>query len=216
MPIAIHSIPSQQISSPANRFRSEISRERKKPMKTKYAWISILMSLALVLGVAGVSMADAILFKASGNDVSPGQDKSLYVEQTFSNEFGQTIDLEYYAKVEGNTGTDGGLNLPGGNGTTSGEWETDEPIHYFSVKAGNSYTFWQVGPDFPASAGDWTTAQLTNDKGIPQDISHFTAWTLNGGGPGPGPEPIPEPSTVFLMGLGLASLGVTVRKRKRK
>jgi hypothetical protein len=197
-------------------------------MKAKQAWICALMSLALVLGVAGTSMSASFsgefMFNETGND--PARDSAdldtfaKSIESWFLDEKGETrdINLEFYAKADAPstapTEGDGDLTVTYAEKDgerKSGTWTTGDPIDFYSVKAGNGYAlYWMEGG---ATSGDWSTAHR-DDKGI----SHLSTWliTSGGGNGGPGVEPIPEPSTVFLMGLGLVGVGVIVRKRAGK
>lgn len=193
-------------------------------MKTKYAWISILMSLALVLGVAGNALSytntGQWMFTESGNDsntdisVLEGLIEGWFDDNGYAGANYDEIGLAEYAKVDEPDTTNGGLTLEYDGDNFSGTWETDAPVNFYSVKAANEFAFYWVDP--AAISGEWDTSKLSAGNGNQPAISHVTTWIMNGGGPGPGPEPIPEPSTVFLMGLGLAGMGVTVRKRKRK
>lgn len=201
--------------------------ERKKPMNTKYAWLSVLMSLALVLGVAGMSMAESFtnsgtyMFTESGNDSNFGiGNLEALIENWFTdNGYPQydDIELEEYAKVDEPDTSNGGLTVTYGDDNKSGTWGTDEAVNFYSVKAGNSFAFYWENP--ATTSGTWATTDVFPvGNGNQPDVSHVSTWIMNfAGGPGPGPAPVPEPSTVFLMGLGLAGLGVTsYRKRNRK
>ncbi|MFP4033405.1 MAG: PEP-CTERM sorting domain-containing protein [Thermodesulfobacteriota bacterium] len=193
-------------------------------MNTKHAWMSVLASLALVLGVAGMSMAESFtnsgtyMFTESGNDSNFGiGNLEALIENWFANNGHpqyDDIELEEYAKVDEPGASNGGLTVSYGDEDKSGTWETDEAVNFYSVKAGNSFAFYWENP--AATSGTWDTSDVfAAGNGNQPAISHISTWIMSGGG-GPGPEPIPEPSTVFLMGLGLAGLGVTVRKRHRK
>ena len=198
-------------------------------MNTRYAWIGILASLALVLGFAGTSMAVTNsgdwMFTQSGNDSNTSiSDLESFIESWFDDngyigsEYND-IGLEEYAKVEASDTSNDGLAVTYADDGKSGTWDTDAAVNFYSVKAGNSYAFYWEDP--AAVSGTWDTSgvETVGKKGNQPSISHITTWIMNpnGGGGGGGNAPVPEPSTVFLMGLGLAGLGVTTyRKGNRK
>lgn len=187
-------------------------------MKRKHAWITVLMSVALMLGFAGTSMADTLIFTVFEQGPG-GNDKEATIESDWNTLGFGSIDLEFYAKVEGNSGTSGGLDISTSDGGYNGSWETDDPIQYYSVKASSGYALYEVDQNDDPTKGIWTTADLITGGSQQPTVSHITAWTAVGGSPpppGPGNNPVPEPSTVFLMGFGLVGMGVVYRKRSGK
>jgi hypothetical protein len=194
-------------------------------MKRNYAWIAVLMSLALVLGMAGTSMAlnsGVHMFTESGNDSNFGiGNLEALIEDWFStNNYPQyaDIDLSFYAKVDEPDTSNGGMSVGYDNDMKSGTWNTDDFVNFYSVKAGNSFAFYWVDP--ASDSGTWDTSNVfpvgnSNNPNQPE-ISHVSTWIMAGNGTAPPPAPIPEPSTVFLMGLGLAGMGLVYRKRSEK
>jgi hypothetical protein len=198
-------------------------------MNTKQAWIGVLVSLALVFGFAGTSMAfsnsGTWMFTESGNDSNTSiSDLESFIESWFDDNgyIGSEYDdigLEEYAKVDAPANSNDGLALTYASDNKSGTWDTDAPVNFYSVKAGNSYAFYWEDP--AATSGEWDTSDVFPvGNGNQPAVSHISTWIMNpngGGGGGGGNAPVPEPSTVFLMGLGLTGLGFTsYRKRQRK
>ena len=81
----------------------------------------------------------------------------------------------------------------------SGSFTTDDPINFYSTKAGNSYDLYWSNP--ASSSIDWGPT----DKGM----SHISAWTVGGGS-----APVPEPETWAMLGFGLLGLLLVGRKQK--
>lgn len=185
-------------------------------MNTKQAWIGVLASLALVFGFAGTSMAGIYqnsgmyLFTAGGNDKAKDVETIESAIEAWFSDNGyddySDIELSYYDKDESV------------NGQYSDEWTTNDPVDFYTVKAGKQYAVYWEDPS--TTSGTWSTEDLLVGNGNIPAISHISFWTMSGGGNGGGGggnAPVPEPSTVFLMGLGLAGLGVTsYRKHNRK
>lgn len=132
----------------------------------------------------------------------------------------QDCDLELYSKfdIDEENLNDGSITIayyPAETGHpygTFGGWATVEDINFWLVKAGTEFTLWTYGipgTPHPVDEGYWTTAGLVNDKGVPHEISHFTAFN-------PDCTPIPEPATMLLFGTGLAGLAGMIRRRKEK
>lgn len=110
------------------------------------------------------------------------------------------FDLIHYAKVEDPPGTSNGLEVGVGAEAYYGSWSSDVALNAYLLKAGPGFELYYLPT--PAASGDWAITCLTNDQGIPHDISHFTGY-------------VPIPPTALLLGSGLIGL-VGIRRKLRK
>jgi hypothetical protein len=92
-----------------------------------------------------------------------------------------------------------------GSGGTSGTWSLPGyTVNFFSVKAGNEFIIYRLGT--PSSAGLWSTAGLTNQRGQLRALSHLSFFGAQ--------SAVPEPATWAMMILGFGLIGGMMRRRK--
>lgn len=80
-------------------------------------------------------------------------------------------------------------------------WWGPEEVTHLSIKAGNSWIFYQL--DQPLQAGGFIQleSEIFGKKGTPKDIGHVTGYRASAA------ESVPEPSSLALIGLGLIAVG---------
>ncbi len=117
------------------------------------------------------------------------------VERWFLEEKGieRTVDFSLYSRVDAPDASSPPMTVTYYAGDQSGEWTTDAPIEFYTVKAGWRFALYWI--DGGADSGFWTTEHLQNRRGHQPDISHLSTWNTV--------FPAPEPSTIFLLGAGL-------------
>lgn len=165
-----------------------------------------LTAAAGVVAAQPAAAADVVLLtpgcdlyagcKFSGNDNPVGDFLSAYNTQQAPTP-APPLNLVRLAKLE----------APAVSGT-GGTATSATPFEYYVVKAGPE--FWLYKLASPATSVAWSTANLTNKKGIARDISHLSFYN-GAGGAVPG---VPEPATwaVMIAGFGLA--GAAMRRRR--
>ncbi|WP_022664461.1 PEP-CTERM sorting domain-containing protein [Desulfospira joergensenii] len=180
--------------------------------------LTYIFTIVLFVFVTPINLFASTIYLGtySGNDpASPSADLSA-LENIVSQFLGyttDTIDLEFYAKVEfqetETTDGSGGLilsyNMDDGE-SKSGTWSTEDLINLFSVKAGNMYALYWI--EDGARSGVWDTADVA-DKGI----SHLSTWKITENNP-PAIYSNPEPTTMLLLGFGLLGLAGISRRKK--
>ena len=114
----------------------------------------------------------------------------------------EETQLDFYSKIKA-------PDLTYGDGKLSGAWSTDDPIEFYSVKAGNKFAFYWVGVEGGSKNGTWTTEELKNGGGNIPALSRLSSWN-----PSP-PIPNPEPTTILLFGFGLLGLAGVSRKKQK-
>lgn len=138
----------------------------------------------------------------SGNDLSPGMDKSVNVDAAS----GMDLDLipvgsENEFDVSDLDSTIGLFTVDDDGDELSGTWSISAgTVDYVSVKAGNDFALYQYIPS--ATGGDWSTEELSVGSGNQPTLSHLTFWTK-----------VPEPGTALLMLLAIAGLAHGGRRR---
>jgi hypothetical protein len=101
----------------------------------------------------------------------------------------------------------------------SGEWATYQPVQlpvpqgavmidYYAVKAGPMFALYNENP--AAAYGTWNTENVVVGQGETPQISHFSGYSVGGGGK------VPEPATMILLGSGLVGLAGYARRRMKK
>jgi hypothetical protein len=158
--------------------------------------ILLILTFLFLIGQSGSTFAYSIapihIGTYSGND-----NDFSFIESEIELWLGSDIILNFYAKVDEPALSSGGLILTYNAPPSTGTWATLLPINFYTIKAGNEFTLWQVGPYYPDTSGDWSTEYLTNGNGKWRDISHMTAFQTS---------TAPIPSTVYLLGFGLIGL----------
>lgn len=173
--------------------------------------VAMAAMAAMLFGAVGVTNA-AYIGKFSGNDVSPpGQygDKAAFIEAALTSmniDFGTNVLFYDKADCNGSFASENGLSSATGCPGKSGEWWTQMPIDYLSVKAGNEFTLYSYEP--PVANGSWSTGYLVNSQGRNRDVSHISFWYKER-------VSVPEPSAILLMGLGLLGMGLAGRKLRK-
>lgn len=150
------------------------------------------------------------MFTELGNDNDVDKIENLVNTWFLDNGILYESDLEYYEKLEdydsGNSNYKAYFEFDGGK--TSGTWETDDPVIFYSLKAGNKYAMYWL--EVPKQEGIFSTEYyLTNKKDIAQDLSHITFYTNHNTYD---TTHTPEPGTLVLLGLGLLSIAKICRK----
>jgi hypothetical protein len=87
---------------------------------------------------------------------------------------------------------------------TSGTWATPGfLIEYIAVKAGTEFVLYRFNA--PTSSGSWSSANILNKNGRPQDMSHVSFFGTA----------VPEPATWAMMIGGFGLIGAAARRRRR-
>ena len=110
-----------------------------------------------------------------------GNDNEANVEAAILAATSNAVDIDLYDKSdEAPVLTNFNPNPPGGN--LQGEWDVindSVKISYLTVKASNRFTLYYYAD--PVNFGDWSTANLLNNNGRQQDLSHLSLWTAENG-----------------------------------
>jgi hypothetical protein len=164
------------------------------------------------------------------------------VEAALSGAGLSTIGLTKILKIDDPDTSDTALGITftiNGQGGTSGSWTIDSPdldlgggltLAYFSLKGGQKWSLWEIGPDTDANPLTYTNSWDTNltGGGLLKDIkvkkdgslkytyyglSHISFWGI--AVPPPATASAPEPLSLVVWGA-LAGLGAIVQWKKRR
>ncbi len=178
----------------------------------------ILCLACMVSFILGISVvANALTFsgeymftESNFNNDTPQNMEAIETraEDWFLTEKGivRDVDFDFYAKVNEPDTSSPGMTVTYYSGNLTGEWTTDDPIEFYTVKAGNDFALYWL--DGGADAGYWSTEHLENNGGNIPEVSHLSTWNPV--------EPIPEPATIFLFGTGLVGIAGYRRHKKKK
>ena len=178
---------------------------------------NILLSVLLINSMVNAGFTQ-ILNPDSENGLFAGNDSASTISQILG------FNVTLYEKWEGGSGTLDNLTLgdfiykePGE--AISGTWQTENPIQYFSLKAGNSFALFASDQQSGETFGSWATIASEKEKkdkpaktkgnSSPPALSHFSAWNCQ-------PVPTPVPTVPTPGAIALASVGTVVITRFRK
>ncbi len=116
-----------------------------------------------------------------------------------------TFDLYDKLDAPATTGSDMAVTYYSGNKT--GEWTTEDPVQFYTVKASTEFAVYWLDP--ASTFGYWSTEHLRNGGGNIPSISHLSMWNSTDE-----PPPVPEPATFILLGGGLVGLAFYRRRQK--
>ena len=91
----------------------------------------------------------------------------------------------------------------------AGTFTAPSPVVYVTVKAGNTFSIYQLNP--ASTTGSFSSSGIENQNGQTQAISHVVLWGTEA--PPPPRTEVPEPSTYALMGGALLALGFARRRK---
>jgi hypothetical protein len=167
-----------------------------------------LLLPALILAAASVVNASAAPLYLG---IFDGNDNITNVKSAILSATGANVDVTLYDKSDSAPVLTAFTPNPS-DGNLSGTWDVLDnsiAISYLSVKASDRFTLYAYSP--AVNFGDWSTANILNNKGKQQELSHLSLWLASTTNT---PAPVPEPSTVMLLGGGM--LGIISWSRRRR
>lgn len=183
----------------------------------KYKTMTIICASFLLCFTFAGSAFSTFLGTTGGNDLTNGEDIGNFQSFLVSQGLSDTVIPLAKINVGGSTelydedfddiewGNYSFTDDPLIEKLTSGTWDSSLlGVDYVSVKAGNYFSVFSVDHQ---GSGEWNTFDITNNNGVPKDLSHISFWSKSTPPtpPGDGAQ-VPEPATIFLLGSGLLGL----------
>lgn len=178
---------------------------------------SVVISFGFLSTAGAFPFAGEYMFTVTDykNDTSVNMGKIEDRAETwfFKKGINRDVDFDFQSRVDAPDTSDSGMTVTYYKGKKTGEWTTDAPIEFYTVKGSKQFAlYWLEGG---AQSGLWSTEHVETKKGNQPTISHLSGW--NPLDPVPTPLPaVPEPSTMVLWGLGVMGLVGVGRKKFRK
>ncbi|MGB3514359.1 MAG: PEP-CTERM sorting domain-containing protein [Microcoleaceae cyanobacterium] len=176
----------------------------------------IIGASVLTAGLLSVSATDAAAaVNCSTNDVTGSAScEGAFSGNDSNSDLGGLFNVDEWvewAKVDNDSGTDGGLTVGGGG--QSGTWSVsgiDSPF-MIALKGGPSYSAYYM--DGNTTSGDWNTDGLFKGNGKPgPGLSHFSVYIAKGDNN----AEVPEPLTILGSGLALGFGAMFKKKQSNK